>query len=290
MPASPNLTAAADFVWRNARLLDRARFAYLFQGGPRAAVIEALRPYQNGDGGFGNALEPDLRGPESQPQGAEVALWRLDEVNCFPAAMVERACDYLMTITTPDGGVPYVLPSVRAHPHAPWWETDDDPPASVNPTAPIAGLLHKHGVDHPWVGTATEFCWRAIETLEDLEPYDARAILVFLDYVPDRPRAEAAFARVGAMIVDRGLVALDPAAEGHVHSPLQFAPRPEVMARRLFTDAVIETHLDALVAAQAEDGGWPINWTAFTPAAGIEWRGWMTVNALHTLRAYGRPA
>jgi hypothetical protein len=67
-----------------------------------------------------------------------------------------------------------------------------------------------------------------------------------------------------------------------------FAPRPDSLARRLFTDEIIDAHLDALVAAQQEDGGWPINWQVWTPATGLEWRGWATIEALKTLRAYGR--
>lgn len=288
MTHTPALVAAETFLWLNARPIDRLRYAALFKGDDPTRVLAALRPYQNADGGFGNGLEPDLRGPASQPQPVEVALRVLDEVDGFGDPMVPRACDYLMTITTGEGGVPFVLPSVSEYPHAPWWQTGDDPPASLNPTAAIAGLLHKHAVEHPWLDRATDYCWEQISALEQTSPYEARAILTFLDHVPDRDRAEAAFQRIGAMILDQGLVALDPAASGDVHSPLDYAPTPESMARRLFSDSVIEAHLDALVAAQQDDGGWRVPWPSWTPAAGIEWRGWMTVHALKVLRAYGR--
>ncbi len=45
------------FIYQNARLIDRRRFEYFFEGGTQDAVIDALRSYQNEDGGFGNALE-----------------------------------------------------------------------------------------------------------------------------------------------------------------------------------------------------------------------------------------
>src|SRR5437660_9875488 len=123
MKTTPDFSQATDFVWRTARLLDRHRFAFLFLDGPRDAVLAALGPYQNADGGFGHALEPDLRGPVSQPQPVEVALRILAEVGARDEAMLRRVCDYLATITTAEGGVPFMLPSARAHPHAPWWET-----------------------------------------------------------------------------------------------------------------------------------------------------------------------
>src|SRR5713226_10628499 len=133
MTRDPILERAADFIWRNARLLDRRRFVVLFQGAAAAPVVAALRAYQNADGGFGNALEPDKRCPDSQPVDVEVALRVLNELGdeaSWRDPLVERVIDFLATITTPEGGIPFALPSVRAYPRAPWWEADDNPPAS----------------------------------------------------------------------------------------------------------------------------------------------------------------
>ena len=59
--------AAETFIWSAARLVDRHRYALLFADGPAEPVVDALRGYRNEDGGFGHALEPDLRAPSSQP-------------------------------------------------------------------------------------------------------------------------------------------------------------------------------------------------------------------------------
>src|SRR6266566_7587309 len=83
MKTTPDFSQATGFVWRTARLLDRHRFAFLFLDGPRDAVLAALRPYQNADGGFGHALEPDLRGPVSQPLPVWSALRVLDSSTPF---------------------------------------------------------------------------------------------------------------------------------------------------------------------------------------------------------------
>ncbi len=288
MKTRPDLSKATNFIWRTARLLDRHRFAFLFLDGTRDAVLRALHPYQNPDGGFGNALEPDLRGPVSQPMPSWSALCVLDEINAFDDPMAHHICQYLLTITTSEGGVPFVLPSAHAYPRAPWWQSVEHASAALNPTAAIAGLLHKHRIRHPWLDRATLYCWDQIAALQATDAYEMRAILPFLEYVPERERAEQAFARIGPKILEQHLVALDPAEPGEVHTPLNFAPRPDSLARRLFTDEIIDAHLDALVAAQQEDGGWPINWHVWTPATGLEWRGWATIEALKTLRAYGR--
>src|SRR5689334_19328631 len=65
------LATASDFLWRNARLLERHLFAYHFADGSSDPVRAALRAYQNADGGFGQALEPDKRCPDSQPIDVE---------------------------------------------------------------------------------------------------------------------------------------------------------------------------------------------------------------------------
>ena len=84
-----------------------------------------------------------------------------------------------------------------------------------------------------------------------------------------------------------GVVALDPAAEGYVQKPLDWAPMPDSFCRRLFSDAVLAQHLEALAARQGVDGGWPISWPPISPGVALEWGGAMTIKALRTLRTYG---
>jgi hypothetical protein len=290
MLTQERLAAAERYLLLNARLIDRLRFAHLFRGGSVAAVRSALAAYANDDGGFGNALEPDLRGAGSQPQPVEVAFHVLDETtgpdDPFDGPIVQAACGYLARVSTADGGVPFVLPSVRGTPAAPWWQTPDDPPGNLNPTAAIVGLLHKHDVSNAFVDTATRFCWNRIDGLTETNPYLAMAILTFLDHVPDRVRAEAAFDRLSPLITND--VELDPHAAGEAHFPLDFAPHPDGFGRRLFADEVIVEHLDAMVGSQSEDGSWAFNWPAWTPVVRHEWGGFVTVSRLITLRDYGR--
>ncbi len=52
---------ARAFLKSEARPLDRALFEHEFEGAPGERAIEELARYQNPDGGFGRALEPDLR-------------------------------------------------------------------------------------------------------------------------------------------------------------------------------------------------------------------------------------
>ena len=58
---------AKSFIDRHARPLDLARWQYHFENGTRDAVLDALKDYQNDDGGFGHGLEADCLNPNSSP-------------------------------------------------------------------------------------------------------------------------------------------------------------------------------------------------------------------------------
>ena len=281
------LDSAQNFILGNARLLERCLFHFLFRNGKKDAVLAALLAYQNEDGGFGNALEPDKRSANSQPIDQEFGLRVMDDAGFDEAAAV-RVCDFLQTITTTEGGVPFVLPTVRDAPRADWWNTDEEhPPASINPTASIAGLLHKNNIRHPWLEQATAYCWQQIENVQFTFGHDFLCAMQFLEQVPDRAQAERAFERLSAQLLESGQITHDPYAGGYVYMPLFFAPTPQSLCRRLFDDATIQAHLDVLARKQQPDGGWPISWSAVTPACELEYRGVVTINALKTLKAYG---
>ena len=288
MNKTPDFDAAADFL-AGARVLDRRVFERLFSGGQAEPVRDAVAAYRNADGGFGHALEPDLRTAASQPAAVEMALRMMDLADAWDERLVRDAIDWLATIAPAEGGTTFVLPTLSQGPHAPWWVAPQGNPASLIQTGQIAGLLYEHHFAHPWLDGATRFMWSAIDTLTEPENgYVMFGVLAFLEHVPDRARAEAAFDRVGPLLLSRGLVTLDPEAAGETQSPLDFAPLPDSIARRLFDQGTIEAHLDHLAAAQRDDGGWMFNWPAWSPAAEADWRGFLTVDALRVLRGNGR--
>jgi hypothetical protein len=288
MKKIPDFDAAAQFLAARARVLDRRLFQRLFSGGGAGPVADALGAYRNDDGGFGYALEPDLRTPASQPAAVEMALRIMDLADAWDERLVTGALDWLESVAPAEGGATFVLPTMAEGPHAPWWQPPAEPTASLIQTGQIAGLLYARGLAHPWRDRATEVMWSGIEQLTEPGGYEMFGVLAFLEQVPDRARAEAAFERVGPLLRSRGLVALDPAATGEVHTPLDFAPLPGSLARRLFDRPTIDAHLDHLAAGQREDGGWMFNWQAWSTAAEADWRGFLTVDALRVLRANGR--
>ncbi|MER6273464.1 hypothetical protein ACFY0B_34145 [Streptomyces sp. NPDC001797] len=298
-PAHSPLFRAERFIWLTARVLEQRLFAYHFLNGGPDPVETALDAYRNEDGGYGHALEPDLRGPLSQPLHAGHALRVLDAIGRCGGQRVERVCRYLTAVSTADGALPAVLPGQRGYPAAPFVPVVDDPPSELLATGPVVGLLHRNEVWHAWLFRATDYCWQAIEDLEKSHPYEIEAAVAFLDTVPDRSRAEATADRLGRLVRDQRLAALDPerldtypVAPGYAprehHFPHDFARSPDSLARAWFTDEEMSRSLDFLTAEQEADGGWPIRWRQWAPAAALEARPVVTIEALQTLRAYGR--
>lgn len=288
-PTSESKSRARDFILRHARLLERQLFAFHFEGGAADPVLRALAAYQNADGGFGNALEPDKRAPASQPQDVEIAFHTLDDIGALngDSPLVTRACDWLETITGPNGGVPFSLATANA-PHAPWWGVKSDAPLEdINPTGAIAGLLLKNSVRHSWLDRANTYCWETIEASDGSSFHEVMCALPFLEHTADRKRAEPLMVRIAERVARPGVVALDPNEGGYKHGPLLWAPAPNAYLRRVFSDDVITSAIDALEAKQQADGGWPINWEPLSETVAYEWRGRVTVQALRTLRAYG---
>ncbi|MEU5832908.1 hypothetical protein ABZ820_04340 [Streptomyces diacarni] len=293
------LSRAENFIWLTARVLEQRRFEHDFLDGDPSAVETALDAYRNADGGYGHALEPDLRGPVSQPLHTAAAVRGLDAIGRCAGQRVERIGRYLTAVSTPDGALPAVHPSLRGYPAAPWIPVVDVPPSDLLATGPVVGTLHRNSVWHAWLFRATDYCWHTVETLDKTHPYEVRAALAFLDGVPDRPRAEAAAARLGTLVREQRLVVTDPDrterfplpdgyAPGEHHYVTDFASAPDSLARRWFSDAELDRCLDHLVNRQEEDGGWDINWRRWAPGTALEGRPLVTLEALHTLRAYGR--
>lgn len=137
-----------NWMYRNARPLDLARWQYHFEKGSRDNVLKALGAYQNEDGGFGLALEADSWNPHSSPMVSWVAteiLFELGEVG-DELPLVHALLHYLESALNYDEGYWYgMLASNNAYPHAPWWTYRDDATVKAtwrqNPTIALAGFV-----------------------------------------------------------------------------------------------------------------------------------------------------
>lgn len=292
--AAPAYRRARDFMLQHARPLERALFAHESEAGPRSAVLDALAAYQNPDGGFGHALEPDVRLPDSSAIATLTALDVLREVGAdetVPA--LRRALDWV--VATFDSALPGwrgVPEAVDLYPHAPWWGHEHHRPGgSFDPFLVPGARLLSH-LQH----------WRALAPAKLVTDYgDAfRAHIetfsgeiggdgLFYASTVDDARVRTALRPLALANVSR-----DPAQwTSYVPKPLKLAPTPDAPLAETLGELVAR-NLDWEIEQQSSDGAWDPNWTWFGTfpevweVARREWRGELTRKTLHSLRAYGR--
>jgi hypothetical protein len=289
---------ARNFLLTKARPLEKAMFRFEFEQGSAADALKELESFQNADGGFGHALEPDFRLPDSSATATTVALQyisrlRLPEV----PLMVVRALQYLQRTFDQQHQLWVSVPeSVAQFPRAIWWEYPDIEKAEqfwANPNAEILGYLYEFPGIVP-DGLRDTLTRKAFEKLDNRsEPLEMHDLLCYLRLAE----------RLPTRLQQRLYTRLDP----HVHSvvatkpehwrsyslqPIQVAPSPDAQYYRVF-QAAIEENLEFLIANQNDDGAWNPTWEwgryeEDWHRAQQEWKGVLTLDNLRILRAYNR--
>jgi hypothetical protein len=287
--------AAVSFLAGHGRTLDRRRLELLLGTGDVDAILAALDAYRNGDGGYGWGIEPDLRSPESQPTGAMHAFEVLAEVAAVASVTSPRAvdlCDWLDRHTLGDGGLPFTLPVTDPAGCAPLWLGGDHQTSSLQMTAQVAATAHRvarhdpHVARHPWLARATSWCHDAIARLDSAPHAYALLFAVrFLDAVGEGDAgAVALLERLGRLLPPDGVVPVAGGSADEALRPLDFAPRADGPARRLFAADVVAADIERLAGLQQPDGGWIVDYESSSPIAALEWRGYATVAAIAALR------
>jgi hypothetical protein len=288
---------ARAFVQSTARPLDQAMLAHGLGEGAASAAVAALGFFQNADGGFGHGLEPDIPSPASSAIATSVGLRVLSGLGADAGhPMVAAALRWLENAIDWNAGVwPIIDEQVDLAPHAPWWSWSKDLADNwngfhFNPSAELLGYLFQwREAAAPKLVAAAEASLR--HTLNEVRLIEGAYDLKCAARLCAAPGVPADLKRLLVERVVRSELARDPGDEHG--SALELAPTPtsplaEALAPR------IDAAIDALIAAQAEDGGWPLFWDwsfvdeAAWARAKRDWRGYLTREALQTLIAWRR--
>ena len=289
---SIDLDAAVAFVATHGRVLERRRLHVLLGGGSPEEVVTALDAYRCSDGGYGWALEPDLRSATAQPVAAMHALEVLAEVRDTRSQRPVEICDWLADHTLADGGVPFALPHCDIAGSAPHWLDADAQVSSLTMTAQLAAQSHRlarHRADvaeHPWLAAATSYCLGEIDRITAAPPmYELLFAIRFLDAVSASvPRARSLLDRLTRYVPSAAPTPVSGGGEGEVLHLLDFTPYVDSLSRASFGRAAITAAMDRLASDQHPDGGWAVTFTPYSSAAALEWRGYATVQAVAVLR------
>lgn len=297
---------ARRFLLHDARPLERALFRLHFEDGSEEAVADALTAFRNPDGGFGHALESDLRTPSSSALATALALKILAEIDADTEEdLVPPAIDYLLETLDRKTLTWRAVPSdTNDYPHAPWWHDEDGSLARtfddfrIIPRVLLVAMLHHYAANVP-ARTLQSLTDAVVETITTIDVLgtgggsDLEYVLI-LAQVPGLPTG------VRELLVERlrhavpSVVVGDPEKwNEYCITPLRAAPTPTSVGADTIRD-LTETYLDWILDRQAEEGAWNPSWTWFGhypevwEQAEREWKGVLTLETLLSLRAYGR--
>ncbi len=290
---------ARAFVYGHARALERRLFSYYFQEGAAEDVLAELATFQNGDGGFGHALEPDLRLADSSVIATTVGLQILRDLGVDEEhPLVKSAIQYLLATYDAEREVwPIIPPNVDEAPHAPWWQYDQDVLDPVdNPRAVILGYLFDYAnlVPADLLDRLAGLTMSRLDALPDTMQMDNLRCYFHLAENSSLPGDLRAMVLDSVGLVAGRVLARDAATwKRHVLKPLDIVASPHSPFAAMFAREV-EVNLDYEIEQQQADGSWEPNWWwggAFPEVweeAKREWKGIMVVDKVSRLRNFGR--
>jgi hypothetical protein len=287
--------AGIQWIESNGREIDKATFAEV-RGGHGSDLIAALRPYANEDGGFGHALEPDVRLSGSSVLATTIGFQLLSACKA-PASepLVEGGMRYLDATYDADGRAWPIVPSdVDSAAHAPWWSYKGLDGQLINPRAEIIGYMYT------WPGLfdadirddLMAELTKTLSTAGELEMHEVLVVDRLMNSgLPDDVRSALwePYRRLtlAAVNTDRA------AWQKYQLSPLMIVKGPDHPLASDLADS-IEANLDFLVEQQENDGSWAPTWSWFGqypedwPTAERDIRSKVTADALSTLTRFGR--
>jgi hypothetical protein len=297
------------WMYRNARPLDLARWQFHFENGNQANVLSALQAYQNEDGGFGHALEPDSWNPNSSPYTTLIAIHILEEIQFRDSnhAVIKKILGYLGSTPEFNGETwSAIISSNNDYPHAPWW-TDQTYDWGFNPTAALAGFMLYHASkDEPLYKQAKSIAVAAVDrylfgTMPDGGPYqhvrregEIQSLTKMLNFIEELDiRQEfnitgtrTALKQAAELFIEKD----DSKWNAYCWKPSVFVKSPDSMFYP-GNEKAIDTELSYILNKRNPEGVWDIAWSwgAYEKEFAISanwWKANLVIENLLMLRAF----
>lgn len=288
---------AQTFLYRNARPLELARFQYHFEQGSKEAVVNALSHYQNDDGGFGHAVEPDCWNPDSTPLHANTAGDILREIDFGDRnhPLIQKLLGWYAGGACFNGkGWSLTVESNNDHPHAPWWQADSASTCHTdyNGTAQIAGFIARYAdKDGELFGLGVRIAREAIAALSPATLQDMHTCACYMHMAELFEKGDAAACIPFGELKEKlhasihKLIVTDPSAWGG------YVCRPSCFIRSRTSEYYEENREAAekecayLTNTQLPDGSWeiPWGWQDYPEAWAVSKNWWKCIRIIENL-------
>ncbi len=287
---------AATFIRSQARPLEVARFDHIFNGADVADVLSELKKFQNADGGFGHALEADLRAPESSALCTSIAFQIIREHQISGGEeMVQQGMRYFAdTLDRSELHWRIIPETAGGSPHAPWWTQEGRDTFSLNPNSEILGYLLDYGesvIDERIVSQLTDRIVESLRSMKEIEMHDLLCCLRLLDSKNLPPVISQSVLKELKRLIS-GAVSTNPEQwKEYGLRPLQVVNCPDSP----FIDGLeeaISLNLEYELNEQQDNGSWAPTWSwgdtySETWEVAIrEWSGWLTLEKLLILKRF----
>lgn len=267
--------AAIKFISENARPLELAVYRYFFENESNKAVIDELSKFQNPDGGFGHALEPDFFNPDSSPIATNDAIITLSRVNALDrnSDMVKSIVKYLESHDSFNEDKKrwlFAIDSNKDYPHAIWWEKKCDGISKFNPSVSLAAFMVCYGNRTPLYEEIIKDAVTYLKNGEEISGDDINCYLLAYQLLTANDINDIVDLNIFKDLLCKAIencICKDIAKYG-----VEYVQMPSVIFTGRYTEfitpeikSLIAVEKDILGKLQMEDGGFDITWKWYTP-------------------------
>ena len=287
--------AAINFILQNARPLELAIYKNFFEHESSQAVVDELLIFQNSDGGFGNALEPDFFNLNSSPIATNDAIITLYRANALDrnSDIVKGIVKYLESHDSFDKNKKrwlFAIDSNKDYPNAIWWEKKGDGISGFNPSISLAAFWVCYGNRTPLYEEIVKDGFECLETTEEISSDSLKCFLLAyallksngINNIIDLEHFKDLLCKAVCNSICK-----DISKYG-----VEYVPMPSDFFCGTYSEFItseikplIEAEKNILGKLQMEDGGFDITWKWYTPYSEFEqarawWRPRITLEKL----------
>jgi hypothetical protein len=302
-------TEIAAWMHRNARELELALWRFYFENGSSDAVLDALLPYQNRDGGFGQQLEPDNWNPASSPYTSLYGINQLRGIGFtdMEHPVFQGVIEFLGNTDLCDQqGWFFSIPSNDTWPHAPWWTYSAKTNVAENfgLTAELCGFILRFTKSGSALYTKAESYTAGISeilnTREDFGDMGLGGLIALSDDIEQAGLTQRF--NLGGLkenvweLAGRSIERDSEKWKYYTVRPSRYIRSPETPYYASHAE-LIEKELDYLIDTRLSDGVWDIPWSWFDNDALYPkefaisenwWKGITAIQHMLFLKAFGR--
>lgn len=217
-------------------------------------------------------MEVDTGSPASNPFAARLAMTVMLDLDGNAANEIKTSLQEWLAANQHEDGDWHLSAETRSGTLAPWFEAWTSP--SLNPACCVAGLANRLGIATPAMLDRVSRLFTEKGNLDDARTGDFYGLLPYVEYVGgvEWPERDQYLDAIAANIAERGSnKEYDDA--GHFWEHV-VGGGPDLAER--IPNEVLTVNVDALLAEQQLDGGWP---TPYDEA----WRPYFSAEASTTL-------